>query len=97
MENPIKKAMQITPHERVISFEKEAKKKSRYVFTKFTKDGADLQDCPVWFKNLSEKYLILEENIFEMDYNKEVKLRSSMAILKELGLVRGNGKKQSKY
>lgn len=93
MENPIRKAMLITPHERVVLFEKEVKMKNRRIFSKFTKDGADLQECPVWFKNLAEKYLILEEKIFEMEYYKELKLRSSMAIIKELGLVKVNNRK----
>ncbi len=72
-ENPLKASMKVTPHDQVVCFRKEAKKGNRYIYFKFIKDGANLMECPVWFKNLAEKYLILESGLFDMDYIKDNK------------------------
>lgn len=86
-ENPIRISMQLTPHERVVMFRKEAKKVNKYIYFKFTKDGADLMQCPVWFKNLAEKYLILDKNLFKMEYKPNPKQIDSLSIMEDIGLV----------
>jgi hypothetical protein len=86
-ENPIRIAMQITPHERVVTFRKEAKRVNRYIYFKFIKDGVNLMECPVWFKNLAEEYLILDKNLFKMEYNKEERQIKTSSIIDDIGLV----------